>query len=256
VLSHGILPKLLGSDQGVGSFAQVASRGANHLRRLRDRINASLYDVYGETPEASEIDQNWAPLVRGLLGKNYWVDFFTTNYDLVLEAVVDASGRDVGYGQGPGAVRQLDLEVWRKSLLDEAFRPYQDGLITKLHGSLNWERDRRGVVFGGPTFKSSHDHHVAIYPGFKGAPTAEPFSLMHDYFERALQSADLLIFIGFAFRDEYLNTLISRAPLSKKKKFVIDPADALGGPFQLQGGVSHHKGVFDLRSVEWLLAKV
>lgn len=254
-LPNNILPSLIGAPSGdVVSYARMARSATNSLVNIRDRINAHLYEVYGDTPTKSELSRNWGILLPELISKDWWVDLVTTNYDLVIESAVDSYDLEIGYGQTRAAVPKLDTEKWRAALI-KGDRPYKNGLITKLHGSLNWERDKRnGIVLGGVEFKTEHRHHVAIYPGFKGVPKDEPFSLFHDYFERSLQEAECLVFIGFAFRDEYINTLLLRAP--QKRCFVIDPSDLTEMPSSLRDRITHIKQGFGKDSVDTLLKEL
>lgn len=248
LLPGNVLSGALGVNADTTAFVRLAAAAVSKIDNLRNKINAQLYEVYSETPTEASTENNWTLLFRLLLEKNYWLDVVTTNYDVVLEGVVDSNDWGIGYGLTRGAIPRLDLSKWKRLLTEEEV-PYADGIITKLHGSLNWERDRNGISFCGMDFKSDHRHHVAIYPGFKGAPSQEPFSLFHDYFERALTSADAAVFIGFAFRDEYINTLLSRA--YKGKRYVaIDPSDLSELPDQLRGQIDHIKLGFGKDSVE------
>lgn len=253
-LPNNVLPGLVGAPGEVVSYARMAPSVERRLVELRGKINAHLYEIYDEVPTSDELSESWGFLLPELVRGGWWVDLITTNYDLVIEESVDLHGLDIGYGRGRGAIAKLDTNKWLYELND-GDRPYAQGLITKLHGSLNWERDKRnGVVFGGPQFKTDHKHHVAIYPGFKGVPKDEPFSLFHDYFERALQKAECVIFIGFAFRDEYINTLLMRAP--HRKYFVIDPSELSELPNSMGERIFHIKEGFGRSSVQKLLTKI
>lgn len=254
LIPNNLLSKMVGSNANVSQFAQVAKLAIGKVKNIRDRINAQLYEVYAETPTAEEVSTCWKPLIEGLVEQGFWLDLVTTNYDLVVETVVSDLNYEIGYGLTRGPVPKLDTAKW-KNYLTEKQTPYQSGLVTKLHGSLNWERDRGGVVFAGTNFKSDHRHHAAIYPGFKGVPGEEPFSLFHDYFERVLQEASHVIFIGFAFRDDYINTLLRRT--SHQEQFVaVDPSSLSNLPQDLKSRVHHIEAVFDLDSVNKILRLV
>ena len=51
--------------------------------------------------------------------------------------------------------------------------------------------------------------HSILYPGFKGEPDEEPFIKFHEHLRAVVSNAAAAIFIGFAFRDEYINTILS-----------------------------------------------
>ena len=65
-------------------------------------------------------------------------------------------------------------------------------------------------------------NNLVIYPGEKLKPETDPFKKLHEFFVEEVNSTDFLIFIGFAFRDEYLNTVIREAS-SKPKIIIISP---------------------------------
>jgi hypothetical protein len=114
------------------------------------------------------------------------------------------------------------VDLWKRALANSDERPGRQGLLTKLHGSVNWLKEDDNIIFAGTGFKG-HQHHAVIYPGFKGAPREDPFSLFHSYFEAAIQRAELIVVIGFAFRDEHINACFERN-VGTKIIHVIDPA--------------------------------
>lgn len=223
VIPNNMLQEALKLPHPVNHYAGTAHQALAHLIDLRDRINAALYDCYSNTPSAEQLASNWLPLLTGLKNRKIWTDIVTTNYDIVIEEAVRISKCDIGFGRTDSIVSRLDEGIWRDGILTDK-SPYKDGLLTKLHGSLNWERDRdNGIAFGGMLYKSRHEHHVAIYPGFKGTPRDEPFVTFHNYFESAIRDCDALIFIGFAFRDEHINDLLSRNITKSQAVVVINP---------------------------------
>jgi hypothetical protein len=112
------------------------------------------------------------------------------------------------------------------------------------------------IFVGTPMFMGDHSRQAIIYPGFKGNSSPPPFSLFHDHFSRALRSADIVIVIGFSFRDPYINALFSASTRSDAKILIIDPSDELAGvPFE--GGKFEHLSLeFDRASVRQLVSSV
>lgn len=85
--------------------------------------------------------------------------------------------------------------------------------LFKLHGSLNWRRRQDDSVVkigseertrGTKRFKEN----LLVYPAEKFKPTIEPFKTLHGLFEKYFEECETCVFIGFAFRDEYLNSII------------------------------------------------
>ena len=251
-LPNNMLPSLVRSKHEVSSYVVVAREGQKVTTELRDKIAARVYEFYSGVPDQKSVAKNWQALFEFLAKKSYWPDVVTTNYDLVIEQASEYAEQPIDYGKGRGVVSALDLQVWKRQLAEADYVPVSNGLLTKLHGSVNWLREHGKIVFGGTEFKGNHAYHGVIYPGFKGVPKEEPFSLMHSYLEAAIQRADLLIFIGFAFRDEYINTCIERN-LGTKVIHVVDPGDVIF-PAAFAGNIRHIKRGFDLEAIQDIAA--
>jgi hypothetical protein len=98
--------------------------------------------------------------------------------------------------------------------------------LFKLHGSLNWRERKDGtIVRVSPeemTRKSRrYKRNLVIYPAEKYKPEIEPFKTLHELFLDRFTESRIVIFLGFSFRDEYLNSLFRQA--SKKKIIIILP---------------------------------
>lgn len=129
------------------------------------------------------------------------------------------------------------------------------GLLTKLHGSINWQWGQGGerIFVGAPIWTGNHDNHAIIYPGFKGESQSPFFAPMHSYFAQRLAKAHLVIFVGFAFRDEYINRLISENIEANAKIAVIDPCERINFPMRRRRP-AHIKEFFDKKGIDTALA--
>jgi hypothetical protein len=97
-----------------------------------------------------------------------------------------------------------------------------------LHGSLNW-RER---IVDGKTVRVSTEELIngsrryrknyLIYPAEKFKPEIDPFRKLHDFFVDEYLACDTAIFLGFKFRDDYINSVINQAS-NKKQVIVITP---------------------------------
>lgn len=245
------LPSLVGISGETASFNNVANRGAHVAAQLSNEISAKVYEFYSQTPSLNAISDNWLELFGLFATKDYWPDVITTNYDLIIEEAATLAGQPIEYGRGRGVISALNEEVWKKQLSESDYIPRGGtGLLTKLHGSVNWLREHGKIIFGGTEFKGDHAYHGVIYPGFKGAPKEEPFILMHSYLEAAIQRADVLIFIGFAFRDEYINACIERN-IGSKVISVIDPG-RITPPASITKNIKHIPLGFSKEAVDQL----
>lgn len=226
--------------QQFGSYAHnltsPLSNAHSQLTAFINLVNARIHDVYSTVPTQQELEKNWLPLLRCLDTAYDRIDIFTTNYDLVIETAIQRAGLNLSLGRSTIGYDTLDLPMWGNSGDDSTM----SGLLTKLHASLNWtwgDDERTRVDIGSPRHVHS-DRQVAIYPGYKGEPTREPFRRFHSYLENRLRQADSVIFIGFAFRDQYLNRVFGRALQPASQRIVVvDPAlneDRL--PFEFANG--------------------
>jgi hypothetical protein len=78
----------------------------------------------------------------------------------------------------------------------------------KLHGSLDWTYDSNGacVKSGAANLPANLEQMPIIYPGHKNITDKEPFKSTHDRLFSRLNVADYVIVIGFAFRDQLINS--------------------------------------------------
>jgi SIR2-like domain len=177
----------------------------NAAKRLASEINRLVYQYYRRAPSKKELNNTWLTLLQNLGTQR--TEVFTTNYDLIIEHALHLIGSYKSIGRTEGITTELNREAWDITVPATMDRDY--GLLTKLHGSIDWIRGDDGEIFvGTPQFTGQHQQHAIIYPGFKGHPEAEPFTLFHDYFRYVVQHASAAIFIGFAFRDEYINEIL------------------------------------------------
>ena len=175
---------------------------------VQSSINQLVYSLYRRLPTEAEIDEAWAPLLGKALEIDPRLDVFTTNYDLVLESVVEHRGFPIETGRTQTVTPRLSVKLWDEARVDASIR--KTGLLTKLHGSLDWIRgDEEDEIFvGTPQFTGEHQRHAIIYPGFKGMPNRTPFTYFHDYLRSAAEHAAAAIFVGFAFRDDVIREIV------------------------------------------------
>jgi hypothetical protein len=217
----------IGPIAGMGDGQRVVGQlrqGLSNVDTLMQAIHSLVYDLYAAIPREEDLRETWVATLTWALRNFETVDVFTTNYDVVIEEALalipNAAVSTAHTPRSHGTV--VDLEQWR-------FEERPHGLLTKLHGSINWQYGRSGnsespiVRVVGPEFFGNHDARAIIYPGFKEAPSKEPFQLFHEYFRARLRAATHLMTVGFAFRDEYINTLVREVNSAKRSTLVIDP---------------------------------
>lgn len=247
---HGArLLKPISLTTDFGNLIQNAPRVLEVVQNLIDAINVQIYNWYSKEPDAALLESNWLALLRPLLRSGERVEVFTTNYDLVIEVAADKLAREglpeISTGRKGAIQRYLDESEWVRPPRDPKLPEGPGGLLTKLHGSVDFARGPERIFVGDPLFKGSHDRHVILYPGFKGVPDREPFVLFHNHFARALAQSVRLLFVGFAFRDEHINGLIERYTLPRAAVAIINPVDEIPGLPLPKERVKHIKGYFD-----------
>ena len=178
---------------------------------LEDRIYKKIYDFYGGRPEESDT-KIWKILIRGLKNISKPIEIFTTNYDLVLDAVSYDNSLNIKNGRVLGSYSSIiDIRY-----LNDTISP-DYGRLTKLHGSVNWQRRHGDVISGSDLFTGNHNNHVITYPGYKGEPDDLMLRQFHDHLVRVSKETTIAIFIGFSFRDSYINQILRYIPEDAKK---------------------------------------
>lgn len=204
-------------------FAQLK----NLATVLQNRINERVYEFYAQLPSEEELLRSWVPVLNYVSERFDFIDIVTTNYDLVIESALEhIQIKKIDSGSTTGLYPVIDTKRW-SNLNDRT------GMLTKLHGSVDWKIGSGGTAAepvvrrGHPEFDGDHSKRLILYPGFKGVPSAEPFITFHDHFKRRLSEASHVLFIGFAFRDDYINQIISNNLSPKTKVAVINPSHEL-----------------------------
>lgn len=232
----------------LGNFDSIIENTRQLCSTLIDQINAVVYDLYSYEPSKDELSKNWCFLIDSLDNNLINYDIFTTNYDLSIEAAINFNKPVDFYkylGLSGGVKKSLDLSRWSDAL--EA-----DTLYTKLHGSIDWQRGQGKILVGASNFTGSHNNHVIIYPGFKGESQSDFFAPMHSYLGNKLESADLIIFIGFAFRDEHINRLIAERVRRETRVVVINPDKSVQYPVA-RHTIDYIRQGFDQESIKMAL---
>lgn len=232
---------------------QLGINATATIDRLSSEINKLVYELYGEPPSREELQNNWLTLLTGLKNVGL-IEIVTTNYDVVIEEAIAKSGISIITGRSSGTQPLLDQTAWdlqNASVEDKEAH----GRFTKLHGSVDWVRGNDRIHVGFPFFQGKHEKHVIIYPGFKGVPSEPLFQQLHQYFHMRLSQADVVLFIGYAFRDEYINTILQRDLSQSAKILVLNPAPVPKIPFS-KASFKQVSKAFDEEGVKAVLLEI
>ena len=234
-----------GSGPLLGGMHNIS---VNRLTPLRDRINSLVHEFYVAYPDQDKL-RDWVNLLRRLERHDSLIEIFTTNYDLVLETAIRKAEIKVVTGRVPALEMQLDPSFWDKD--SELHRDC--GRLTKLHGSVDWQLQGDSIICS-KLYTEDPNKHSILYPGFKGEPNEEPFIKFHEHLREVVPKADAAIFIGFAFRDEYINSVLSELR-PDIPKYVINK-DASFPDLAFLAGCEHFGNGLTAESVEVCLQRL
>lgn len=175
--------------------------------RVLDEMTCLMSAIRDEMLESFSLDKNHHRLVRPMYDMVRSVMrgtgpdellVFTTNYDLVMENYALIAGLKLV--NGFEKYRYM-TNRWRGSWPDVGNRIPLN--LIKLHGSINWYRDVHGNVLdveGIPDRDADHDIMIAPTEGAKSYFVEPFFTLLHRFGEE-LAGVDVLLVIGFSYRD-------------------------------------------------------
>jgi hypothetical protein len=203
---------------------------------LREKLIDDVYRQYEfDDSRTDDICETYYNLIMNLyeLNGSSEIRIFTTNYDRVIEKFcykneiecIDgfASNQETKHGLNPEEYGWNPEQFFQKT--DVVSKKMIK--LFKLHGSLNWRIKHDGrIVRIAPEERArlsrQYKNNLVIYPAEKVKPEIEPFQTLHKIFEKEFRQADATIFIGFAFRDDYLNSVMKKGT-EKNKVIIISP---------------------------------
>lgn len=202
--------------------------------RLRDKLIDDIYRQYEfDDNRIDLICRTYKPLINLLYSYKgvSELSIFSTNYDCSIENLCYNSSSmklidgfiDKNTSEELGLAMRLRPEEygWYPNIFDEEVKGDSKIKLYKLHGSLNWRvRYDDKIVKIAPEQRigesKQYKKNLVIYPAEKVKPEIDPYKKLHELFVKSYTESEITIFIGFAFRDEYLNSIFRQAPESKK----------------------------------------
>lgn len=145
------------------------------------------------------------------------IQLFSTNYDTLFEQAANKAGFVIIDGfsfthprEFAGKWFDLDIVNREKTRLkqEESFVSKVFHLY-KLHGSLNWTREKERIIQ-----KDNTDNPLIIYPASEKYESSyeQPYFEMMSRFQQALRKEEtLLIVVGFGFQDKHIKSVIVEA---------------------------------------------
>ena len=177
------------------------------MAHLRSIIRDVLLDSFDIDLGSHETIKHMFDMVRLIMGagETGGLRVFTTNYDTVMEAYADAGRLEIVNGfKHSGHLTRIWADEWAR----HTDRPPL--YLTKLHGSVRWYKDGEGnIMESGDVKQRNMERDVMIYPT-EGAKDygREPFATMLRRFKKDMKDIDVLLVIGFSYRDEDIADII------------------------------------------------
>lgn len=148
----------------------------------------------------------------------------TTNYDTLIEDAADSIGYTVMDGFSFSHRPYFDSDMFDWNLVRDIENiktnelEYKKNIISllKLHGSLTWERDEKGIR---REEKSEVSKPIMIFPSSNKYMQSyqEPYFELFTKFQEMLKRPNtLLITTGFSFADNHISQMINQAILHNK----------------------------------------
>lgn len=169
-------------------------------------------------------------------------DVLTTNYDNVIETYCEEAR--ISLANGFERSFHGNRREWTGK-----FENMERGALrlVKMHGSVTWQRDGDAVLELGRPGARGEEHDVMIYPE-KGLKRYDEniFPELERRFGEVLANTDLLVVIGYSFRDEGINRMIKQRLAAKGQKgkmtlLYVDPNPNSGMSGLFGREISHHR---------------
>lgn len=126
---------VINSNLDTTSLHRYSSEAISHCSNLISRIHELFYHFYAAPPAEAKLD-TWIYFLKKVQEIDSITELFTTNYDIVLEHVIDYGKLNIDSGRiFDGRYTSLNTMLWGGPDLD-----YRRGRLTKLHGSVDWQR--------------------------------------------------------------------------------------------------------------------
>ena len=187
------------------------------LITLKPVIREIILDSFKLTQEKiNEGNDLFGRLEELIIGNgNDEFQIVTTNYDLIIYEYADSQDREVvdGFSTKPRSLKGIWDGTWNSTADNPIY-------LNKLHGSVNWQMqdDEGKTIIKMSTAGHRHEiHDVMIAPtlGEKDYKKT-PFNELTERFKNTLEETDVLIVIGFSFRDDELNKIIKDKTANKR----------------------------------------
>lgn len=222
--------KFLENEPGNFIKNRLNNGWGNQFPKLIELLNRRCFNYYGKDPDRELVKEKYIELFDTFelkFGESNLYEFFTTNYDPIQDILIEI-------------MEESEIKVEdgfnNRGKWDNRFLTNSPGFnFYRLHGSLSWI-EKNGSVINTRDY-SARDvgfnvKNILIYPGYKGNPSenkeSKIYKSLHDRFKKVLDKAEILVVIGFSFRDPYLTSIIKDVKNKTLKMIYINPKEPIG----------------------------
>ena len=198
-----ILSRIRGLQQVAGKDV-IRNLNSNELDLLDKEICEQIVQISNKELPGNQTPYHKLAVWVGATQRTQAVEIFTSNYDLLMEQALEENR--VPYFDGfIGAYRTFfDTHAMEADLL-----PPRWARLWKVHGSINWYEDDRGLVIRGNAEgkvnrRVIHPSHLK-YEESRKMPYLAMLDRLQSFFR---QASPVLITCGYSFRDDHLNASI------------------------------------------------
>lgn len=208
-----ILSRVRSLSEVIGE-AEVHGLNADGFTKLSETICKEIKQVVDRSlPEGENPYSHLISWINGI-SRDYAVEIFTTNYDLLLEEAMERARTPYFDGFSGSKTAFFD-----PSSISSNDMPARWIRLWKLHGSINWSKNTNNEVVRGEGVEEG----TMVYPShIKYDQTqSAPFSSLFDRLKNFLLEPDsLLLTTGFSFADAHITAKLDEC-LSENKSAAI-----------------------------------
>lgn len=186
-------------------FNEVVGNNFNLIKEFREKIIEQLKAWVNPS------DLRKADYLKKLSSLKVEIKFplriFSLNYDLLLEKKLEEEGLTIERGF------EEESREWNYKRFTELSEE-PDIYLYKLHGSIDWERDRETQVV---RYVDSIPHEPDLIFGTQyKMQYIDPYLFMISEFRHYCLKAKLIVCLGYSFSDEHVNSILSQSLLKKR----------------------------------------
>lgn len=195
--------------KAVAGNGEVRGFNSNELEQLDSKIcNVISELVNKELPDGQGSPYHDLAIWCRSIERDYPVNIFTTNYDLLLEQAFEESGSPYFDGFVGSKRAFFDLGA----VENDNSLPSRWTRLWKIHGSINWRLGNQQTVIRSTAEDTTSNY--LIFPSHLKYDQSRkmPYLAMLDRLQNFILKKSSIIFIcGYSFGDEHINEVISRS---------------------------------------------